>query len=187
MNLYVADLHLGHSDCIRLDHRPFADVEEMDRTLIKLWNSRVYPDDDVYVVGDFCYRSERAPVWYLRQLKGHKHLIIGNHEESILTDEKALSYFDSVDQIKEVSESGEKVVICHFPLAEWNGMQNGSWLIYDHIHANTDDTYNFMRTREHALNAGCMINSYTPGSFRELKENNKNFWNRIEKRRSGLY
>lgn len=45
-------------------------------------------------------------------------------------DEKALSYFDSVDQIKEVSESGEKVVICHFPLAEWDGfkMAAGSYM-----------------------------------------------------------
>jgi hypothetical protein len=28
MNLYVADLHFEHSNCIRLDHRPFADVDE---------------------------------------------------------------------------------------------------------------------------------------------------------------
>ena len=28
MNLYISDLHLGHNNVIRFDHRPFADVED---------------------------------------------------------------------------------------------------------------------------------------------------------------
>ena len=72
MILYTSDLHFGHSNVIRFDHRPFADRDEMDHVLIELWNGRVQPDDTVYIVGDFCYRSDHAPEWYLRQLKGHK-------------------------------------------------------------------------------------------------------------------
>lgn len=58
MNLYISDTHFGHKNVIGFDHRPFIDVNEMDHCLIKLWNSRVQPDDDVYIVGDFAFRNE---------------------------------------------------------------------------------------------------------------------------------
>ena len=45
MILYTSDLHFGHSNVIGFDHRPFADVAEMDHVLIELWNGRVQPDD----------------------------------------------------------------------------------------------------------------------------------------------
>ena len=31
MNYYIADTHFGHKNVLRLDHRPFADVEQMER------------------------------------------------------------------------------------------------------------------------------------------------------------
>ena len=52
--------------------------------IISLWNSRVPKDDEVYIIGDFCYTSGKSPDWYLRQLKGHKHLVIGNHDLATL-------------------------------------------------------------------------------------------------------
>ena len=90
MILYTSDLHFGHKNVIRFDNRPFQDVEEMDRTLIELWNNRVQPDDTVYIIGDICFRASRTPAWYLSQLKGHKILILGNHDEVVLKDQQAL-------------------------------------------------------------------------------------------------
>lgn len=31
MNLYTADLHFGHRPVIGFDHRPFADINEMEQ------------------------------------------------------------------------------------------------------------------------------------------------------------
>ena len=39
MNFYIGDMHLGHKSVITFDGRPFADTEEMDRTLIDNWIS----------------------------------------------------------------------------------------------------------------------------------------------------
>ena len=175
MNLYISDLHFGHKNVIGFDHRPFMDVEEMDHCLIKLWNSRVSTDDDVYIVGDFCYRAGNSPDWYLRQLKGHKHLIIGNHDKATLECEKALKHLESIDKMMHVTDGDKQIVLCHYPLAEWYKSRHGSWLIYGHIHGSRDDTYEFMKTREHALNAAACINNYTPSSVNELIRNNEEF------------
>ena len=183
MNLYISDLHFGHSNVINFDHRPFLDVTEMDQALIKLWNSRVSADDNVYILGDFCYRNGNAAEWYLRQLKGHKHLIIGNHDKATLNNEKAMAYFESVDKMMHVSDNGNQICLCHFPIAEWNGYYKGSWHIYGHIHNRKDATYEFMKTRERALNAAACINNYTPASFNELLRNNQYFREADERRK----
>lgn len=48
MNYYIVDLHLGHANAIGFDGRPFADVMEMNKTLIRRWNSTVGRADTVY-------------------------------------------------------------------------------------------------------------------------------------------
>lgn len=175
MNLYISDLHFGHANAIRFDHRPFVDVPEMDHALIELWNGRVCDNDDVYIVGDFCYKSYHTPDWYLRQLKGHKHLIIGNHDKCTVDCKEAAQYLESMDKMLHVTDGKYQICLCHYPLAEWYKSQHGSWHIYGHIHGTRDDTYEFMKTREHALNAAACINHYTPASIRELIQNNEIF------------
>lgn len=134
MNLYISDLHFGHKNVIGFDHRPFIDTDEMDHCLIKLWNTRVQPDDHVYVVGDFAYRSDKTADWYLRQLKGHKHLIIGNHDRLLLENEKAMAYFESVDKLCHIKDGDKEIVLCHYPMTTWYKRRYGFWHIYGHIH-----------------------------------------------------
>jgi len=184
VNLYISDTHFGHYNAINFDHRPFADADEMDRCLIELWNSRVFRDDNVYILGDFAYRNEREPAWYLTRLKGHKHFVIGNHDKALLSDAKAMSYFESVDSIKTLTDSlkGEtaRVVLCHYPIVSWEGKNHGAWHIYGHIHRNEDDeALKVMARMDRALNAGCMINNYTPCGLSELIRNNESFRKRV--------
>ena len=175
MNLYISDTHFGHAGVIRFDHRPFADCDSMDAFMIQLWNSRVSKDDDVYIIGDFCFKSSRTPDWYLRQLKGHKHLIVGNHDKVTLDCEAALKHLESVDKMLHVEDGGKHICLCHYPLVEWYKSQHGSWHIYGHIHGARDESYEFMKKQEHALNAAACINNYTPASFQELERNNRLF------------
>lgn len=175
MNLYISDLHFGHSNVITFDHRPFCDVDEMDRVMIKCWNTRVSPDDNVYIIGDLAYRNTKPAEWYLRQLRGHKHLVRGNHDGETLANETAMSYFETVDKMMHVMDNGKQICLCHFPLAEWNGYHKGHWHIYGHIHNRRDETYEFMRTKERALNAAACLNNYTPVSLNELIRNNEEY------------
>ncbi len=175
MNYYIADTHFGHTNCLKFDNRPFETIEEMDRVMIDAWNRTVGQEDEVYILGDFCFKSSNSSKKYLSSLTGKKHLITGNHDGVTLKNEEARSCFESISQIKVIYDEGEKIILCHYPIAEWESMKSGSWHIYGHIHGNTDETFHFMKTRERALNAGCMINNYCPVTFRQLIRNNKDF------------
>lgn len=175
MNYYIGDTHLGHANIIKHDQRPFSNIDEMDRAIIENWNNRVTNSDNIYIVGDFIYRGEKEPEWYLKQLKGKKHFIIGNHDGAVLKNDKALSYFEEVDKIMYIIDGKNHICLCHFPIAEWNGYYKGHYHIYAHIHNNLNDAYYFMKKYDRALNAGCMINNYMPVTFNELIENNRIF------------
>jgi len=77
-HIFTADLHLGHANIIRHCSRPFANVDEMDRTLIDNWNEVVQPSDTVWMLGDFAHN--RADPRTLRrqfsQLRGSELLSV---------------------------------------------------------------------------------------------------------------
>lgn len=189
MNRYISDMHLGHANVLRFDHRPFADVEEMERYMMNKWQDTVQKDDDVWILGDFAYHDKKNPVEYLRQLPGHKHLIIGNHDEALLKNAAAMRYFESVDMLTKIVDTldGEKrqVILCHYPIYEWDGYHRGTLHVYGHVHNSSghtkeDETQlpdipHLFAARGNAFNAGCMINGYAPVTLRELRENNQRF------------
>ena len=183
MKYYISDLHIGHKNIIRFDQRPFFDLSDMQQAIIKNWNPVVTSEDDVYILGDFAVRNSKDETWYLKQLKGHKHLVIGNHDDKLLKNENAMKYFESMDKMMGVHDwvNGEEVVVvlCHYPLAEWYKSKHGSWHIYGHIHGNTGATAKYMASIAHTLNAGVVINHYTPVSIDELIKNNEDFYSKI--------
>jgi calcineurin-like phosphoesterase family protein len=172
---YIADPHLGHANVIRLSNRPFTTIDEMDEKLIQNWNNQVSNNDEIYIVGDLCYKS-RNPVEYLERLNGKKFLIAGNHDGRILKDKKCRSYFEDIRDIMTIEDNGKMVILCHYPMAEWNGFFRGSIHLYGHIHNNVDnDAYKIMSKLENAYNVGCDILDYAPRALEDVIKYNSAF------------
>ena len=93
----------------------------------------------------------------------------------MLQDKDALSYFESVTPYAEITDADKRIVLCHYPICEWNGFYHDTWHIYGHIHNNTNGAYQYMKNLPRALNAGACLNNYTPVTFDELVRNNKKF------------
>src|SRR5690349_2837927 len=82
MTLYVtSDLHLWHSNIIRLCDRPFRDVEHMNNEIVKRFNEVLTPDDVLLNLGDVVMgkRAETLPT--VKDIKVGKHILFpGNHD-----------------------------------------------------------------------------------------------------------
>ena len=177
MNIfYIADTHFGHANIIRLNNRPFSNVDEMNRVMIENWNSRAHKDDIVYIDGDFAFKSSNHAVDILDKLNGRKVLIKGNHDGRNLKDPAFRKHFEEICDRKTINDNGRMVVIDHFPLIEWDGFFRGTYLVYGHIHNNTSNfAYKCMKELDNALNAGVDINNFMPVTLDEMITNNKNF------------
>lgn len=79
---WTSDLHLGHSNVIQFDKRPFKDVDDMERVFINNHNSRVSPNDLTYFLGDIGLGNAERLKKYLSQINGTKVLILGNHDRN---------------------------------------------------------------------------------------------------------
>ena len=177
MTYFTSDQHFGHFNIIRLSRRPFKTVEEMDETMVELWNAKVRDGDTVYVLGDLFFRAATVePI--LERLKGHKHLMVGNHDGSWTDRVKLADYFESVQTLKEGTVDGRLVTMCHYPMLSYPQARRG-YMIYGHIHNNTgDDYWPLIMRRPRMLNAGVDVNNFEPVTFDELLANNQAFQRR---------
>lgn len=87
MKLYAtSDLHLFHENAIKYCERPYETWTEMNQTLIDNWNSVVSDEDLCIIVGDLSCgvgavgATKEDLVSIVKQLKGSKILIRGNHD-----------------------------------------------------------------------------------------------------------
>lgn len=146
---FSADTHIGHSGILKyMPNRPYSsehDTQAHDRWLINLWQKTIRKQDRIYLAGDLTfYRSEDARR-LLEQLPGEKYLIVGNHDESIKSHSH---YFRKVMQIMEITikpsmceslQENLHIVLCHYPLLDWPGKQEGAIMLHGHCHGTMDE------------------------------------------------
>ena len=83
MEYVTSDTHFGHASIIKYCHRPFPNVERMDKVLINNWNKTVNKNDIVYHLGDFALGSKSYKQKILAELNGNIILIRGNHDKTV--------------------------------------------------------------------------------------------------------
>lgn len=144
MLYFTSDTHFNHTGIMTYcaATRPYADVDEMNEAMIANWNAVVGPKDTIYVVGDFAFNKRKdsgmEPSEIFRRLNGHKHLVIGNHDEKnpASTNLPWMSKWD-IRTLKHTSErdgQSYKFILCHYPMETWKDAQKGSLMIHGHSH-----------------------------------------------------
>ena len=173
MTFYISDPHLGHENIIKFCNRPFSCADEMDEAIIDNWNSRVTNGDTVRIMGDLMFRNRKHPEEYLSRLKGKKHLIVGNHDKAWMKKVDLSRWFESVEMMTFFTDGDRKITMCHYPMMSWPFSNHDGWMIYGHIHENTNmDYWSLIARNDHMLNAGVDINGFAPVTFEEMQQNN---------------
>lgn len=175
MIYYISDMHFGHNNVIRYDNRPFDTITQMDETLINNWNARISDEDTVYVLGDAFFKGEERSLEILLQLKGHKHLIKGNHDR---VKGRLAQEWESIQDYAEITDGEYFVVMSHYPMIFYNRQHYGAVMLYGHVH-NTREWKLIEKWKQelrrmdipaHIINVGCMMDymNYTPRTLEEL-------------------
>lgn len=169
MNYYISDLHMFHDNILKLCKRPYSNVEDMNNDIIRRWNARVTPEDDVYILGDMFFKHKDIETVknVLKQLKGKKHIIRGNHDK-FLNQIRWQDYFESVDAYKEIDDRGRMVILFHYPIEEWNGYYRTSYHLFGHVHQNDTN----LKYHERKINVGADVTDFEPKTLDELIRNN---------------
>ena len=112
----------------------------------------------------------------LSRLNGHIHLIVGNHEKDIISNDIALSKFVGVYDMleitvkdEEISYGNQHIVLCHYPLLVWNASHRGSWQLFGHVHGGLSNK-GVIQHSPTQMDVGVDCNNYKPFSYEKVKE-----------------
>ena len=111
---FTADWHIGHANSIKFDNRPYQDVGEMHRALIKNYNAQVPENGICYFLGDIATHNSDLTKQILSKLRGTKVIIVGNHDKN--SNALYLMGFDVVLNNATIYIQGERVTMSHCPL-----------------------------------------------------------------------
>lgn len=158
----TSDTHFFHKNVIEFCGRPFDSVEHMNESLIKNWNNVVNKEDHVWFLGDFSFGKVEETEDILLRLKGHKHLIVGNHDRKGRCSKlKWENYFETIhDYYRLKTADGDKAVLCHFPFSSW---ERGYYNFHGHVH--TTKGQMFSKFMQHDV--GVDNNNYAPVLFED--------------------
>jgi calcineurin-like phosphoesterase family protein len=151
---FTADQHFGHENIIKYCDRPFGCVEGMDEHLVQRWNEVVGPTDIVYHLGDFTLFNAGAAIEYFSRLNGVIRVLrypwhhdgrwipkIADMMNGCRSKGGHIVTFHPPMVALEFPEYGsgkwaKPVILCHYPLAEWDRKHYGAWHLHGHSHGN---------------------------------------------------
>lgn len=170
MIYFTSDLHFQHLNAIKNNKRPFKNLIEMNNTLISNWNKKVSPTDTVYVLGDFVWNNKVEDLTYfLKNLNGIKTLIMGNHDS--YKNNKLCGLWKDIFYYNVLRIDKRRVVVSHYPIADWEGANSKSIHLYGHCHGRFDlaslsNQIGHKNTR--CMDVGVDANNYFPVSWEDI-------------------
>lgn len=142
MKTYItSDLHFGHKNILRFCPVTRArfkdDLSFMNEEMVREWNAIVNPEDLTYILGDVAFLPANKASETIRRLNGTKILVEGNHDRKLLQDPEFRNCFAEVHPYLDINYNGTKVIMFHYPIAEWDQLHRGSVHFHGHLHGNT--------------------------------------------------
>lgn len=148
MNIwFTSDLHFGHDKDFIWKARGYESVQDMNEQQVEKFNSKVQPEDTVYILGDVIMGNSTISEQYLARLNGQKIIILGNHDTNSRI-EIYKKYADKIVYADLLKYKKRTIYLSHFPTVTANtGDTLGHCTLnfYGHTHQTTDfyeDRYN---------------------------------------------
>lgn len=164
---FTSDLHIAHGKPFIIGPRKYATVEEaIQHTMEELQVLTV--DDVLFNLGDVVVGAGDRSEEYARRIVNlpcQQYYLHGNHNAGIsnlINDERAKrnlladdvelypltlenGRFTVLGHYAEIYIDGVPVVLSHYPMASWNHMSKGGYMLHGHCHRNLKDNVGLKR------------------------------------------
>lgn len=166
--------HYDHDGVIEMCNRPFKTLAEMNDCLIAETNEVVQRTDELYILGDYCWKR---PGHFRQAIKCRKvHLIWGNHDKANFA-----SCFSSADKYRTIKFAHTKsqlnpdtkinCFLSHYPHAFWPGSHKGHLHLYSHMHRQRESWLdNALGAERRSLDCGVDNIAHLTGHYRPISE-----------------
>jgi calcineurin-like phosphoesterase family protein len=156
---FTSDTHYDHKNICRATTqwkdsdnltRDFKSLDQMNDELVFWINNRVGQDDILFHLGDWSFNGfENIRKFRERIVCKNVHLILGNHDHHIERNKENIqSIFSSVNEYLSLNvkwdlnqtqmmlktPNSAHFVLMHYPIASWNGMNDGVIHLHGHVH-----------------------------------------------------
>lgn len=149
--LFWSDLHIRHNRDFILAPRGFQKVEHQDDTLPQRLRERCDAETTLFLLGDSIFGMGALDYWlkFLNSFAAKEvYIMPGNHfaglqdlinkyGEEFQLGEKLIKI---VPNYFEIQVGEQLIVMSHYPMASWNGINKGSFHIHGHTHGNLINT-----------------------------------------------
>lgn len=159
---FTADLHFNHANILKYCNRPYSNAHEMNEGLIAKWNAKVTKNDTTYLLGDVAFGNFDNAIELLKRLNGRIILIKGNHDRRYLIQNGP---FDSVHDLRKIEVGSKEIVLCHYPMREWDKFYLGTWMLHGHCHGTLPPHPTLP-----SFDVGVDCHNFEPISFEEVKQ-----------------
>ena len=180
---FTSDTHYGHSNICRATTRwsdsdnltrDFKSLDEMNSALVDRINDTVGQDDILIHLGDWSFGGfENIEEFRNRIVCKNVHLVFGNHDHRIRRNKGLIQTIFTTTQDylhldvrkpngKEMSKYS--MVCMHYPIASWNGMNDGVIHLHGHVHLPPHQRVNEGK----AMDVGVDGNNLYPISLEEI-------------------
>jgi calcineurin-like phosphoesterase family protein len=139
----------------------------MNDSIIENWNKEIKPNDEVYHLGDFAFKSDYKIDDIMKALNGKIYLLKGNHEQIAC---KHSWRFEWIKDYFEIKQTDPKIVVFHYPMVSWNWSYHGSIHLFGHVHGNYIG-------QGKSMDVGVDPNNFKPISLDEILTKFKNIKN----------
>jgi calcineurin-like phosphoesterase family protein len=183
---FTSDTHYKHSSICRATTtwvdaddktRDFKSLEDMNDAIVNNINEVVGEDDVLFHLGDWSFGGfGNIEEFRSRIICKNIHLVLGNHDHHIERNKDniqrlftTVNHYINLD-LRRPSIKGKgqmdkyRFILCHFPIASWDGMNNRVMHLFGHVHL--PPHHRLMDGR--ALDVGCEGNDLKPISLDEV-------------------
>jgi calcineurin-like phosphoesterase family protein len=183
---FTSDTHYSHSNiCLATTKwenptmgtfRDFSSLEEMNNAIVNNINEVVGEDDILVHLGDWSFGGfDKIREFRERLFCKNIHLVLGNHDQHIQKNKENIrNIFSTVNDYlyldiripMKMFTKKYRVICFHHPIASWDGVGDGSYHLYGHLHSKPENRINDGR----CMDVGVDGNNLYPVLFDDIIE-----------------